>query len=65
MRNPILPTADRPFPLPDRILSDGWWLIERAAPAEDGSRPWGVAKQEGAIERDRSQSGQGRFVAGA
>ena len=25
MRNPIQPSLDRPFPLPDRILRDGWW----------------------------------------
>lgn len=63
MRNPILPTTARPFPLPDRILSDGWWLIERAAPPEDALRHWIIAKEEGAIERDRSQSADGRFVA--
>ena len=63
MRNPILPTVARPFPLPDRILSDGWWLIERAAPPEDELRHWVIAKEEGAIERDRSQSADGRFVA--
>ncbi|HQZ13396.1 MAG TPA: hypothetical protein PK286_10990 [Devosia sp.] len=62
MRNPILPTAARPFPLPDRILHDAWWLIERAAPQEP-SRLWVIAKEEGAIERDRSQSAEGHFVA--
>jgi hypothetical protein len=25
MRNPIQPSPDRPVPLPDCILMDGWW----------------------------------------
>ena len=25
MRNPILPSLDRPVPLPDCILLDAWW----------------------------------------
>ncbi|HVY50187.1 MAG TPA: hypothetical protein VHA07_01360 [Devosia sp.] len=25
MRNPIQPSPDRPIPLPDCILMDGWW----------------------------------------
>jgi hypothetical protein len=26
MRNPIQPSPDRPIPLPDCILMDGWWV---------------------------------------
>lgn len=33
MRNPIQPSPDRPIPLPDCILLDGWW-----ADAKRGSR---------------------------
>ena len=29
MRNPILPSPDRPIPLPDCILMDGWWAERR------------------------------------
>ena len=32
MRNPIQPSLDRPFPLPDRILRDGWWVDVKRAP---------------------------------
>lgn len=27
MRNPIQPSPDRPVPLPDCILMDGWWAV--------------------------------------
>jgi hypothetical protein len=30
MRNPILPSPDRPIPLPDCILMDSWWADRRA-----------------------------------
>jgi hypothetical protein len=64
MRNPIHPTADRPIPLPDCILSDGWWLTERAQPIEDGLRRLRVISgEEGKSERDRGQAEQGLFVA--
>jgi hypothetical protein len=33
MRNPIQPSPDRPIPLPDCILMDGWW-----ADRDDGMR---------------------------
>lgn len=33
MRNPILASPDRPIPLPDCILMDGWW-----AQRQDGVR---------------------------
>jgi hypothetical protein len=55
MRNPITATADRPIPLPDRVLSDAWWLIRRAAPIVEGKRLWMVASKEGGRERDRSK----------
>ena len=29
MRNPIHPSPDRPIPLPDCILMDGWWADRR------------------------------------
>jgi hypothetical protein len=55
MRNPIVATADRPIPLPDRVLSDGWWLIRPAAPVAERKRLWTVTSEEGARERDRSK----------
>jgi hypothetical protein len=55
MRNLIAVTADRPIPLPDRILSDGWWLIRRAAPIAESRRLWAVTTNEGAHERDSSE----------
>jgi hypothetical protein len=55
MRNLIAATADRPIPLPDRILSDGWWLIERAEPIAETRRLWAVTSEEGARERDSSE----------
>ena len=64
MRNPIHPTADRPIPLPDCILSDGWWLTGRAQPVEDGlRRVWVIDGEEGKRKGDRGQAGQGLFVA--
>jgi hypothetical protein len=54
MRNPIPITADRPFPLPDRVLSDGWWLIERARPVERAALRL-VGREEDASERHRSE----------
>jgi hypothetical protein len=66
MRNPIQPTPDRPFPLPDRILSDGWWLTELPGPVVDGRQHvWVVIREEGAIERDRNEGKRGHFLAGA
>lgn len=40
MRNPILPSPDRPIPLPDCILLDTWWADLRAdtAPAPPPAR---------------------------
>jgi hypothetical protein len=63
LRNPIQSTADRPFPLPDRILEDGWWLT--AAPMRDGGprRGWVASSREGTSERDRSESEGQRNVA--
>lgn len=29
MRNPIHPSPERPIPLPDCILMDGWWADRR------------------------------------
>jgi hypothetical protein len=29
MRNPIQPSPDRPIPLPDCILMDGWWADQQ------------------------------------
>ena len=29
MRNPILPSPNRPIPLPDCILMDAWWTDRR------------------------------------
>jgi hypothetical protein len=66
MRNPIQPTADRPFPLPDRILSDGWWLTELPGPVVNGRQHvWVVIREEGAIERDRGEGKREHFLAGA
>ena len=50
MRNPILPTIDRPFPLPDRLLSDGWWVTARAEPV-DRNAPESAHIKEGPRER--------------
>jgi hypothetical protein len=61
MRNPIAITADRPFPLPDRVLSDGWWLIERARPVERAALRL-VSTQEGQRERDRSERSRAEVV---
>jgi hypothetical protein len=62
MRNPIQSTADRPFPLPDRVISDGWWLIERARPVTRVA-PRIVAREEAEHERDRGE-GHRTAVAG-
>lgn len=37
MRNPIHPSPDRPIPLPDCILMDGWWA-DRQAELRAGAR---------------------------
>ena len=68
MRNPITPSPDRPFPLPDRILQDGWWLVEPRRPERQVDlRVIAGARDEGRIERHHSrehrkdtQLGQGR-----
>lgn len=56
MRNPITPSPNRPVPLPDCILRDGWWLVEPCG----GNRPVELhviagAKDEGRIERHHSR----------
>jgi hypothetical protein len=63
MRNPIQPTSDRPFPLPDRILSDGWWLTIAPVPSEDWCEASVVTGEEGAIERDRGEGKRKHIVA--
>lgn len=68
MRNPITPSPNRPFPLPDCILQDGWWLVEpRQNEREADLRVIAGAKHEGRIERHHSREhrkdvtlGQGR-----
>lgn len=66
MRNPISPTADRPFPLPDRVLNDGWWLTERPGPVVNGTQHvWVVIREEGASERDRGEDQREHLLARA
>lgn len=51
MRNPIIASPNRPIPLPDCILRDGWWLT---GPRDDGRMDRRViagAKDEGRIDR--------------
>jgi hypothetical protein len=55
MRNTIAVTADRPIPLPDRILRDGWWLIARPTPSPDVERLRVVGRGEGQGERDSGE----------
>ena len=47
MQNPIHPTPDRPLPLPDSILLDGWWIARDDGPDRIG------AAQEGEALHDR------------
>jgi hypothetical protein len=60
MRNPIRATPERPYPLPDCILRDGWWLIVRPH-KEAAGRDWPRAfqiiegREEGQIDRYRSR----------
>lgn len=66
MRNPIQPTPERPFPLPDRVLRDGWWLTELPGPVVGGRQHvWVVMREEGASERDRDERERKHFMAGA
>jgi hypothetical protein len=64
MRNPITASPNRPIPLPDCILRDGWWTEDERRP---GLRVIAGAIQEGKIDRDHRrddreilQLGQGR-----
>ncbi|HVX72976.1 MAG: hypothetical protein ACTHKD_00615 [Devosia sp.] len=59
MRNPILPSPNRPIPLPDCILMDAWWTDRRDVLRErSGSvlRLVNGDREEG--PHDRSNSGQ-------
>jgi len=52
MRNPITPSPSRPFPLPDCILQDGWWLVEpRPEERRVDLRVIAGATKEGRIDR--------------
>jgi hypothetical protein len=51
MRNPITPSPNRPIPLPDCILRDGWWVVERADERQVDLRVIAGARDEGRIER--------------
>ncbi len=55
MRNTIAVTADRPIPLPDRILSDGWWLVARPTPTPVWERLGIVGRGEGERDRDSGE----------
>ena len=63
LRNPIQPTAERPFPLPDCILRDGWWLTGAPLPAVGRRGAWVVTRQEGFSERDRGEGERRHIVA--
>jgi hypothetical protein len=61
MRNPIQATPDRPFPLPDCILQDAWWLTEpprTPPPQAERRREFHLVEgrtEEGQIDRYRQQ----------
>jgi len=56
MRNPIRATPNRPVPLPDCILRDGWWLVvpARAVSPTQDRRAFRITEgklEEGRIDR--------------
>jgi hypothetical protein len=67
MRNPIISSPNRPIPLPDCILQDGWWLVEPRGEQRADLHVIAGAKDEGRIDRHHRhyarqdpQLGQGR-----
>ncbi len=67
MRNPIIASPNRPIPLPDCILQDGWWMTEPRGERKVDLRVIAGAKDEGRIDRHHRsdtrqdfQLGQGR-----
>jgi hypothetical protein len=57
MRNPILPSPNRPIPLPDCILMDGWWADRRDELRE---RSGSVLRLVGEREEDPDDRSQRR-----
>jgi hypothetical protein len=65
MRNRITATADRPIPLPDRLLADGWWLVEPPRRPTETMRLKIIASQEGARDRHNSEGWNSTSTPGA
>jgi len=55
MRNPIHPSPDRPIPLPDCILMDGWWADRRSELRERSESVvrLGGEREEGPYDRSQ------------